>query len=86
MSQENPSRSLRDPTDQHRTTVRFDRNTWTSIEAAAARAGLAPTTFIARAADAAALQAELQQWVRDDELDDWDAANREAARGWGEND
>lgn len=81
----NPSGSLRAPPEQHRTTVRFDRNTWASIEAAAAKAGLTPTTFIAKAADAAALQAELREWTRDDELDDWDTANREAARDWGDN-
>lgn len=71
-----------DSPDHHRTTVRFDRSTWASIEAAAVRAGIAPTTFIAKAADAAALQAELRDWERDNELDDWDAANREEARGW----
>ncbi|WP_335991822.1 hypothetical protein [Glycomyces sp. MUSA5-2] len=82
--EENPAPSPRDPP-QHRTTVRFDRITWESIKSAAEIAGLAPTTFIAKAADAAALQAELRQWVRDGELDDWDAANREAGRDWGDN-
>ena len=67
------------------TTVRFDPFDRELIDTAAARAGLSTPEFIARAARAAALQAQLRADAGDSGLSGWyDAVDTTTAALWQE--